>query len=150
MPVGGADLIPTFVALLGNHLKITVLVNSRKEGHQSWSRMANDGYLEKQRIILIGQLINRASADIEDLFEETEYLALYNAAFGRSWKPQDLQGTDPIVARVAHKEGIDRFDHGRPADVMLRDRDKVLATLSEQTLKRFERLFEHINKTLDM
>ncbi|MGB8408482.1 MAG: AAA family ATPase, partial [Gallionella sp.] len=26
VPVGGADLIPTFVALLGNHLKVTVLV----------------------------------------------------------------------------------------------------------------------------
>jgi predicted ATPase len=29
VPVGGADLIPTFVALLGNHLKVTVLVDSR-------------------------------------------------------------------------------------------------------------------------
>ena len=26
VPVGGADLVPTFVALLGNHLKITVVV----------------------------------------------------------------------------------------------------------------------------
>jgi hypothetical protein len=34
VPVGGADLIPTFVALLGNHLKVTVLVDSRKGGNQ--------------------------------------------------------------------------------------------------------------------
>jgi predicted ATP-dependent endonuclease of OLD family len=34
VPVGGADLIPTFVALLGNHLDVTVIVDSRKEGHQ--------------------------------------------------------------------------------------------------------------------
>jgi len=148
VPVGGADLIPTFVALLGNHLKITVVVDSRKEGHQKLDRMAKDGYLDQQRIILIGQAIDRSSADIEDLFEETEYLSLYNVAFGKSWKPQDLQGTDSIVARIARKEGVDRFDHGRPADVLLRDRDKVLATLSAATFKRFEGLFGRINKTL--
>jgi hypothetical protein len=31
--------------------------------------MAKDGYLEKQRIILIGELLGRKTADIEDLFE---------------------------------------------------------------------------------
>jgi predicted ATP-dependent endonuclease of OLD family len=148
VPVGGADLVPTFVALLGNHLKITVVVDSRKAGHQKLDRMADDGYLEKQRIILIGQIIGRGAADIEDLFEEDEYLALYNAAFGKSLKPQDLQGSDPIVARIARKEAVERFDHGRPADVLLRDRERVLGTLSESTFKHFESLFERINKTL--
>jgi hypothetical protein len=148
VPVGGADLIPTFAALLGNHLKITVVVDSRKEGHQKLDRMAKDGYLEKQRIILVGQVLGRSRADIEDLFEEAEYLDLYNVAFGKSLTPQDLQGTDPIVARIARKEGVDRFDHGRPADILLRDRDKVLAKLSDATFKRFENLFQRINNTL--
>lgn len=150
VPVGGADLVPTFVALLGNHLKITVLVDSRKTGHQKLDRMADDGYLEKQRIILIGQVAGRSPADIEDLFEPAEYLSLYNVAFNKGLAPQDLQGTDPIVARIARKEGVDRFDHGRPADILLRDRDQVLVTLSEATFKRFEDLFERINKTLGM
>jgi len=148
VPVGGADLVPTFVALLGNHLKLTVVVDSRKAGHQKLDRMAEDGYLEKQRIILIGQVIGRSPADIEDLFEESEYLGLYNAAFGKTLAPQDLQGADPIVARIARKEGVERFDHGKPADVLLRDRDKVLVSLSEATFKRFENLFERINRTL--
>ncbi|EQD53894.1 hypothetical protein B1B_09968, partial [mine drainage metagenome] len=64
VPVGGADLIPTFVALLGNHLRVTVLVDSRKEGHQKLERMAKDGYLEKQRIIMIGEVLNRKTGDI--------------------------------------------------------------------------------------
>jgi predicted ATP-dependent endonuclease of OLD family len=34
IPVGGADLIPTFVALLGIHLDLTVVVDARKEGNQ--------------------------------------------------------------------------------------------------------------------
>lgn len=148
VPVGGADLIPTFVALLGNHLEVTVLVDSRKEGHQKLERMAKDGYLEKQRIILVGEVLGRKTGDIEDLFEEEEYLGLYNKAFGRSLKAEDLKGNDPIVARVARHEGVDRFDHGRPADVLLREREAVLSKLSKDTLKRFENLFERINKTL--
>jgi hypothetical protein len=92
--------------------------------------------------------VGRSPADIEDLFEETEYLSLYNEAFGKNLKPEDLVGTDAIVSRIARKEGVERFDHGRPADVMLRDRDKVLASLSDATFKRFEDLFARINKTM--
>lgn len=148
VPVGGADLIPTFVALLGNHLKVTVLVDSRKEGHQKLERMAKDGYLEKQRIILVGDVLGRKTGDIEDLFEEDEYLGLYNKAFGKAIKAKDLQGNDPIVARIARHECVERYDHGRPADVLLREREAILSKLSEDTLKRFEDLYGRINRTL--
>lgn len=148
VPVGGADLIPTFVALLGNHLKVTVLVDSRKEGHQKLERMAKDGYLEQQRIILVGDILGSKTGDIEDLFEEDEYLALYCKAFGKAIKAKDLKGNDSIVARIARHEGVDRYDHGRPADVLLREREAILSTLSEDTLKRFEDLFSRVNRTL--
>jgi len=148
VPVGGADVIPTFVSLLGNHLKVTVLVDSRKEGNQRLERMAKDGYLEKQRIILVGEVLGRKIGDIEDLFEEDEYLGLYNKAFGKAIKAKDLKGSDPIVARIARHEGVDRYDHGRPADVLLRERETVLSKVSEGTLKRFEDLFGRINETL--
>lgn len=148
VPVGGADAIPTFVALLGHHLKITVLVDSRKEGHQRLERMAKDGYLQKQRIILVGEVLNKKTGDIEDLLEIGEYLALYNKAFNKALKEEDLKGSDPIVARIARHEGVERFDHGRATDVLLREREAVLTKLSENTLKRFEALFERINKTL--
>jgi energy-coupling factor transporter ATP-binding protein EcfA2 len=148
VPVGGADLIPTFVALLGNHLDVTVLLDSRKEGNQRLAKLAKDGYLDEHRIILIGEILDRKIADIEDLFEESEYLALYNAAFGTTVKSSDLKGRDPIVARLARNEGVDRFDHGRPADVLLRERVAFLSKLSDTTLQRFETLCERINGTL--
>jgi len=147
VPVGGADVVPSFVALLGNHLKITVLVDSRKEGHQRLEQMARDGYLDKNQIVLIGDVLGQKTGDIEDLFDIGEYLGLYNKAFGKTLKDKDLKGTDPIVARIARHEGVKRFDHGRPADVLLRDREVVMAALSEATLKRFEALFDLVNKT---
>ena len=62
----------------------------------------------------------------------------------------DLVGTEPIVRRLAHFLGVDRFDHGKPADYLLRNRDVVLPSLAEQTLDRFERLFLRVNETLQM
>lgn len=148
VPVGSADAVPTFVALLGTHLDVTVLLDSRKEGNQRLTKLSNDGYLEKKRIILIGDILGQKLGDIEDLFEQDEYLSLYNKAFSASIKPKDLVGSDPIVSRIARYLKVERFNHGRPADVFLRERDKILPTLSEATLTRFETLFEKINATL--
>jgi len=49
---------------------------------------------------------------------------------------------------IARFEGVERFDHGRPADVLLRERDSVLSKLGKGTLTRFEELFKRINTTL--
>ena len=119
VPVGGADLIPTFVALLGNHLDVTVIVDSRKEGHQKLSNLASNGYLKDKRIITIGEIISTKLADIEDLFDMTDYLEIYNKAFSKNIQITDLIGTDQIVNKIARFEKIDRFDHGKPADYFL-------------------------------
>jgi len=148
VPVGGADAVPTFVALLGNHLNVTVLLDSRKEGHQRLNRLAADGYLEKQRIILIGDLVGLKHADIEDLFTPVEYLELYNRAFGAALTEHDLSGSDGIVSRIARFNGVARFDHGRPADVLLRDRETFLPRVCDATVVRFEKLFRSINGPL--
>lgn len=149
VPVGGADLVPSFVALLGHHLSsVTVLLDSRREGHQRLLNMANQGILERNRMITIGEVLGTKLGDIEDLFTVDEYLGLYNAAFAAKLKAVELKGTDPIVARIARHLKVERFDHGRPADILLRKRDTILSTLSATTLDRFEELFKRINATL--
>lgn len=148
MPLGGADVIPAFVALLGNHLDVTVVVDARKEGHQKLNALAKAGFLGEKRIITIGEVANRKMADIEDLFAKEDYVALYNAAFGKKIKAAELKGTDPIVRQIARHEGVERYDHNGPAEVLLRERAKRGATLSDETLDAFERLFKQINETL--
>ena len=148
VPVGGADLVPSFVALLGHHLEVTVLLDSRKEGHQRLLKLADQGILKRNRILTIGEITGTKLADIEDLFEVDEYLTLYNKAFGTAIKSADLVGSDPIVSRIARFIGVDRFDHGRPADTLLRTRDIFLQSLSVSTIDRFEALFKRINATL--
>lgn len=148
VPVGGADLVPSFVALLGNHLDVTVVLDSRKEGNQRLARLVQQEILAQSRILLVGDVLGKKTGDIEDLFEEQEYLDLYNTAFNGKLKATDLKGDDPIVARIARYLNVERFDHGRPADIFLRTRDKVLPKLSAQTLARFEELFKRVNKTM--
>lgn len=148
VPVGGADLIPTFVALLGIHLDLTVLIDSRKEGNQKIINLSEKGYLNNKRIITIGEIIKSKFADIEDLFSVEDYLKLFNLSFNRKYKPEDLTGTDPIVNRLARLEGIERFDHGKPADYFLRNKATILKDLSTYTLDNFDSLFDRINKTL--
>lgn len=148
VPVGGVDLIPTFVALLGNHLDVTVLIDSQKGGHQKLSRLVDQGILKNKRIIPVGRILQKEEADIEDLFEPSEYLEMFNNAFGTNLQVNDLQGNDRIVRRIARAIGKERFDHGTPADWFLRHRDIMLQRLSKDTLDRFEALFQMINATL--
>lgn len=149
IPVGGADLIPTFVALLGIHLDLTVVVDARKEGNQKLANLSKNGYLKSKKIITLNEIVASKFADIEDLFSESDYLKLYNDTFGKTHKPEDLKGSDQIVNKLARLEGIPRFNHGRPADVFLRNRDKYLDKLSDETLNNFEKLFEKINDTFE-
>lgn len=149
LPVGGADAVPTFVALLGGKkLDFTVLVDSRREGHQKLNSLSKRGYLEKTRIITVGQILNQDSGDIEDLFTPEDYLKIYNASFGKNLDASQIIGNDTLVKGIARVEGISRFDHGKPADWLLRHRDELLSSFSEQTFGNFEKLFSAINATL--
>jgi predicted ATPase len=148
IPVGGADLIPSFVALLGNHLELTVLIDSRKEGNQRLQHLTQHGLLKGTRLITIGEIIGAKVGDVEDLFAPEEYLRLFNEAFSKSFKVSDLVGKDPIVNRLARLIKVDRYDHGLPATALLKNYPSILPTLAPETLTRFESLFQRINSTL--
>jgi hypothetical protein len=75
-------------------------------------------------------------------------LSNVSKAFGKSFTVGDLTGTDPIVKRCGRLLGVDRYDPGKPATVLLRAHTDILPTLSEATLQRFEALFQRVNATL--
>ncbi|WP_210507712.1 AAA family ATPase [Naasia sp. SYSU D00057] len=149
LPVGGASNIPTFVALIGRALDVTVLVDgSTKSSVAKVSDLAARGYLANKRVLLTDQFTSVSGSDIEDLFTPGDYLVLYNGAFGDSVKVSALNGTDRIVARIGRLKGADFTDHGKPADYLLRNRDKVTGKFSAATLDNFEALFVALNATL--
>lgn len=147
VPAGSAANIPAFVALLGQHLDVTVVVDAGVQGMQRLKQMTDQGLLDPPRFITIAEVTGTRYADVEDLFTDGDYLKLFNGAMGRTVKAKDLPPGDRLVKRIADLEGMD-FDHGRPADHLLRNRDKLCPTFSATTLDRFEELFKRINQTL--
>ncbi len=145
-PVGGASGVPTFVALLGSHLDVTVLVDADAKVNQRLTDMVAKGLLQSHRLVTVGQVVGKARADVEDMFTVDEYLRLYNKAFSASLKPSDLSGDGLLVKRIEQQAGP--FDHGRPAELLLREPEPFLSSLSEDTLGHFEKLFELVNQTL--
>lgn len=91
--------------------------------------------------------VTARNADIEDLFTPSDYLRLYDAAFSTKTKVSDLPAGDRIVKRIADLRSAD-FDHGVPADRLLRERTDELPKLAAGTLEQFEQLFTKLNATL--
>jgi hypothetical protein len=148
LPAGGSSNIPAFVALIGPHLDVTVVVDAGTEGMQRLTNMTKRGLLQGQRLITIAEITGTANADIEDLFTVTDYLQLYNGAMGKPFVNESrLPPGDRIVKRISAKTGKE-FDHGLPADFLLRNRDTLCPAFEEGTLSRFEQLINRINQTL--
>ena len=145
LPAGGLGNIPAVVALIGRQMGVTVLVES-KGGSEKLVELAKAGFLKPKRLVAVAEVTGASRADIEDLFEIDDYLALYNQAFGKALRAADLPPGERILERIKEKEGD--FDTGRPADALLRLRDKLLPPLRQTTRGRFEELFRRINKTL--
>lgn len=92
--------------------------------------------------------MDRSQADIEDLFDPQDYLDLYNGAFGKELGASVLNGNDPIVKQIARAEGIDKFDHGKPAEYLSRNRDAIFPNLKQVTIDNFDSLFKKLNSIL--
>lgn len=148
VPVGGADKIPTFAALLGARLDVTILLDSNGTANQRLMDLAEEGILDPNRIITVGSVTGTKRADIEDLFEASEYVTLYNAAFGADLDADELAGNDPILKRI--ERHIDsNIDHRRPSTELLRTKERFFEGLGNDTKDRFESLFSKVNATLD-
>jgi AAA domain, putative AbiEii toxin, Type IV TA system len=147
LPTGGAQNIPAFVALLGRHLEVTVLVDAGTQGMQRLQALATKGLLAANRLVTVAEITGTSTADIEDVFTPEDYIKLYNKAFNRRLTAKGLPPGDRVIDRLARKTNEASFDHGQPADVLLRERDTILPDLSAETLDRFEALLKRLNAT---
>ncbi len=145
LPAGGASNVPAFVSLLGQKVSVTVLLDSGTEGGGKVEAAIKANKIAGKRVVFVGSVLEQKHSDIEDLFTVGDYLGLYNEAFGTKHKVGDLPGhPDRILLRLESLDG--KFDHWRPAEVLLRSPAKV-AKLSQKTLGNFEALAKKINAT---
>ena len=144
LPAGGATNIPTFVSLIGPHLDVTVLADADARGMQRVVGMVQQGLLSQNRLVLTSIAAPSGNADIEDLFDEDDYLGLYNGTYSTSLKASDLPPGDRIVKRLENLQG--EFVHGEVAETLLRGYSDI--TFTDATLDRFAALIDALNQTL--
>lgn len=150
VPTGGADKISTFISLLrGSKLNTICLLDSTsKDGMQKLNDLVKQKIIQQSKIKTFDEFTTYKKADIEDLFEKSEYLELFNEAFSEysDLKESDLNDKiDNIIIQLNQKLGIDRFNHYRPAYKLI-EKGKTKDFFKEETLDRFENLFKTINK----
>lgn len=146
VPVGGADKIATFISLMrGNELSTVCLLDTftDQSAEARLKRMVEQKIIADKKIIFYHTVIGQTFADIEDLFTKEEYLSLFNGAFGTAVQLSELVANKPIMAQLKRINGK-AFNHYSPANYMVKNIRTII--FSEDTLARFEKLFEIINK----
>jgi predicted ATP-dependent endonuclease of OLD family len=151
IPVGGDGNMPAFVAILGRRLKVSALIDGAKTSSKL-SRVkaaAKDNGVPESAIIACSEAHSGlpTNSDIEDLFDPSDYLKLYNWAFNKTLSQSDLATTtEPIVKRITDIAG--EYDHALPAHALTMHREEFFASLSSETIARFKGVFEKLNSTV--
>ncbi|MFJ9146579.1 AAA family ATPase [Streptomyces sp. NPDC102270] len=157
-PIGGSGKLSTFVTLLGaNKLNVAVLVDSSTKDVGAVQRLRDNNQLAKNGLVEISEFTGTADADVEDLFDRAFYLELVNRAYASELtKPisaSELNAKDPRVVRqieaVFRKRKIDtRFNHYKPAAVLLREQAALVPRIDPATITRADQLFKRLNALL--
>jgi hypothetical protein len=151
IPVGGVDNMPAFVALFGQRLTVSALVDGARSERtlRRIESAADANGISRDAIVLCADADEHLprTADIEDLFEVSDYLRLYNWAFEAGLTPQDLPATnEPILRRIEVVRGV--FDHGQPAHALTENRSEFFGMVQPETVDRFRKLFSLLNATV--
>lgn len=150
LPVGGADKIPPFVALLARHLAVSVLLDGGR-GSRSVQRVLDlvgtTGFKQRQLVLCSDVDGVPGGADIEDMFAAEDYLRLFNWAHDTKIRTEDLPETNErMLARVEKAHGA-KFDHGLVARQMAPYREEFFSGVSPVTKQRFSDLISRLNAT---
>ena len=153
-PVGGADKVPTFVALIGaqNNLNVAVLIDYQKRDEQRIENLYKKKLLEAKRVFTYANFVSANEADIEDMFDTDFYLKLVKCEFNQSISSSDLPQGNRIVRRLEQhfqKNPLpngEKFNHYRPARYFSENLKSLESELTEPQLDRFRKAFEKLNK----
>ena len=152
VPVGGLDKVATFISLLrGQQLNIACLLDTftDQNGKQRVEDMVKQKIIRDRNIRFFDEFAASSGdkADMEDMFSKCEYLNLFNQAFHEhnDINLQDLCDTEKRIVKQIKKKLGKRFNHHRPANSLAK-LGADAKCFSNETLNRFEKMFEEVNK----
>ena len=153
VPVGGLDKVATFISLLrGQELNIVCLLDTSNDqkSKAKFDDLVEHKIILKKNIRFFDEFADNGGdkADLEDLFDKDEYLKLFNQTFNEylDINLTDLDDNENRIVRQIKKHlGGKHFNHYRPANELAK-RGVDAEYFSDETLNRFEKMFEEINK----
>ena len=153
VPVGGLDKVSTFISLLGgSKLNIVCLLDTFND-QKSQARLESlvrGEIIKNKNVKFFHDYVLGSIADIEDLFEKAEYLALFNEVFEGVYSvvEADLDTKIPnILGQINKAINKPHFNHFRPAR-LLATKGVEVSNFNANTLDRFELIFKDINRLL--
>ena len=156
-PVGGADKVPTFVALIGaqTKLNVAVLIDYQKKDRQFIENLYKKKLLDQNHVVTYADFVPGDEADIEDMFEPSFYLKLVDGEYGSSVTVDDIRNGHPRILRRL-EEYFDnnplpngaKFNHFRPARHFSENVGSLVSGLSDAELERFQEAFDNLNSLL--
>lgn len=160
-PVGGAERVAPFVALLGGQKTVTVvaLINLPRAERQLLDQQSQATLFTRKHMLTFAEFIDAEEADLEDLFDPSFYLRLVNAEYGtvlrRNITVSDLDPTLPRMRlrleQFFEKNPLQRntgFSPYQPARYLAENVGAVKGLLTKETYDRFERIFKALNALL--
>lgn len=153
VPIGGMDKVASFISLLrGSKLNIVCLLDSfsDQKGKQRIDDLVKNKIIKDRNVRYFDEFIatSNSKADIEDLFEKSEYLDFFNKAYSEydDINITELDNKIPNILQQINKN-IDKnhFNYFRPAN-QFAQMAVDSKYFSKDTLDRFENLFKEINK----
>ena len=151
VPVGGADRVASFISLLrGSKLKVCCLLDTPKSQKLKYAltSLTEQKIIADRNILLFDGFTQYDDSDIEDMFEKTEYLEIFNQSFSE-YNDISLAQLDSdkglIVDQIAKIIGVTRYNHYRPARTLLQT-ENLSSLIGKDAASRFEQMFIQINK----
>lgn len=152
VPTGGLDKVATFISLLrGNKLEIVCLLDTPTDpkGKERLNDMIKHKLISEKKIRYFNDFLSDfTQADIEDLFVKQDYLDLFNGAFENEYKKVEISDLNekikPIIIQINKALKIERFNHYRPANELLKQ-GLTAKSFKRETLNNFEKVIKEIN-----
>jgi predicted ATP-dependent endonuclease of OLD family len=160
-PVGGADKVPTFVALIGAQkgIRLATLIDIQRKDKQKIENLYKSKLIRMKNVLTFGMFTGVEESDLEDMFEVGFYLDLVNREFASELaspiKEQELS-SDQTRITVRLQKYFDSlattprpdFNHYRPARFFAENMLHVKDQISEKTINRFDKAFATLNALL--
>jgi predicted ATP-dependent endonuclease of OLD family len=163
-PAGGIDKIRPFVALFsGNDLHVAVLSDQASGDRKKVEEMKRSSVLAAGHFYTMADFLERAEADIEDIFEPELFADIVNSSYAldetNKLTVEKLKAADTTTARLVKQteaafrvmpEQIPMFDHFSPAAWLIRNQKSLdgKSAAIAKSLDRAEKIFTVYNQLL--